>query len=628
MTWVSFDIETSGDLPEYALQPWRVKDKQAWITSYAASTYAEDGSIVSYGEVMPSREWLRRVLTEWVVKKATVVAWNAGFECAWLIAYGLGDLVDKLQWLDGMLLWRHWDVEPEYEMVRHKKRSYGLKECVAEFLPEHAGYEEDVNFHDPSPEARAKLLHYNKEDTEYTLILTKMFYDTLAQEPRRLAAALIEAQCLPVVARPTFDGMVIDTIGAHALQASLEQTAAEALKILAPHGVTETIARSPKQLSNLIFNVWGLPIIKQNTSKLTGNTTDSTDKEVLHELAFIDPRAKVLRTYREALGNQKKFAETPLEACEYNNDGRAHPVARVFSTYTSRMTYSSKQGKNKDERQIGWAIHQEKRGAEFRNILLAPPGYTLCEFDAAGQEFRWMAIASGDETMLSLCAPGEDPHSYMGARVVGADYRDLVRRVHESEKEAKDGRQLGKVANLSLQYRTSAKKLRSVARVQYNIAMEQPQADTIYETYQQTYTGVPKYWKKQIADSKKSGYVETLAGRRVQIKDSFVGPRAWSVASTTINYRIQGTGGDQKYLALAVLRPYMREHGIFFALELHDGLYLYIPDAKVQQCVPEIRKMLLNLPYERAWGFSPPIQLPWDAKTGKSWGGLREWKGE
>ncbi len=239
-----------------------------------------------------------------------------------------------------------------------------------------------------------------------------------------------------------------------------------------------------------------------------------------------------------------------------------------------------------------------------------------------------MAIASMDETMLALCAPGEDPHSYMGARVVGEDYHDLVRRVHESDKAAKDDRQLGKVANLSLQYRTSAKKLRSVARVQYNIAMEQPQADTIYETYQQTYTGVPKYWKKQIADSKKSGYVETLAGRRVQIKDSFVGPRAWSVASTTINYRIQGTGGDQKYLALAVLRPYMRDHGIFFALELHDGLYLYIPDAKVQQCVPEIRKMLLNLPYERAWGFSPPIQLPWDAKTGKSWGGLREWKGE
>ena len=625
MTWVSFDIETSGTLPEYALQPWRMKDGQAWITSYAASFF-EGGDVRSYGEIMPSQGWLRRLLTEWVEKKVTVVAWNAQFECAWLIAYGLGELVDKLQWLDGMLLWRHWFVEPEYDTNRDKKKHYGLKACVAEFLPEHAGYEAEVDFHDPSPEARAKLLHYNKQDTEYTLLLTKMFYEALEKQPQRLAAALIESQCIPVVARATYEGMCIDVIGAKALQSWLGMVADKALEELAPFGVTEKIVRSSKQLSDLIFNQWGLPVIKQNVSKLTGNTTDSTDKEVLHELSFIDPRAKTLRLYREALGNSTKFAETPIAACEYNNDGRAHPVARIFSTYTSRMTYESKQGRNKDERQIGWAIHQEKRGAEFRNILIAPPGYMLCEFDAAGQEFRWMAIASGDEMMLELCAPGEDPHSYMGSRVVGRDYKELVEKVHEGDKIAKSDRQLGKVANLSLQYRTSAKKLRSVARVQYDIPMELEQAEKIYATYQKTYPGVPKYWKTQIADCKRKGYVETFAGRCVQLLNEFKGVMKWQLESTTINYKIQGSGGDQKYLALAVLRPYMRKHGIYFALELHDGLYLYIPDAKVQQCVPEIRKMLLNLPYEKAWNFSPPIELPWDAKTGKSWGGLTEWK--
>ena len=98
------------------------------------------------------------------------------------------------------------------------------------------------------------------------------------------------------------------------------------------------------------------------------------------------------------------------------------------------------------------------------------------------------------------------------------------------------------------------------------------------------------------------------------------------MGSTSINYRIQGTGADQKYLALAVLKPYLNRIGAYFAWDLHDGIYLYVPDDKVKQAAHDIRYLLANLPYERAWGFSPPIDLPWDCKFGKSWGALKEWK--
>lgn len=237
-----------------------------------------------------------------------------------------------------------------------------------------------------------------------------------------------------------------------------------------------------------------------------------------------------------------------------------------------------------------------------------------------------MAIASMDETMLELCQPGEDAHSFMGAAIARQDYRELVDAVHSEEKEAKDQRQLGKVANLALQYRTSGGKLCSVARIQYNLPMTVPEAKAIRETYLQTYPGVPKYWEQQIAECSKLQYVESFAGRRVQLLGNFNGQDGWSLASTAINYRIQSTGADQKYLALAVLRPYMLKHGIRFAWELHDGIYLYVPDAKVSQCVPEIKRMLGSLPYQRAWGFTPPIPLPWDSKVGKSWGNLHDFK--
>lgn len=620
---MAFDFETSGEKPEYALQPWRVSQGKAWATSLAV-VHREGGRSKLTGGLRPTRQDLKQFLERALDTRSTVVGWNTAFDIGWLLAYGFEKEVMRLKWLDGMLLWRHVFIEPEYDATAGKKKSYGLKSAVALYLPQHAGYEEGVDFHTSDPDELRKLHRYNVRDTTFTLILTEHFYKML--EASQLRAALIEAECLPMVALANLRGMVVDTIAANELQAQLVATAAKKLELLAPHGVTEKVIRSPLQLSKLLFDEWGLTPLKTNTSEKTGKTSRSTDKETLHELSFVDERAKELRAYREALNNRTKFAEAPLASVDYNEDGRTHPQAIVFGTYSGRLTYASKQGKNKDTRQTGFALHQEKRGAEFRNIITVPQGYTLLEFDASGQEYRWMAIASGDETMLDLCAPGEDPHGYMGARITGADYRALVERVAAGDKTAKDHRQLGKVANLSLQYRTSAAKLRSVARVQYGLPMELPQAVRIHDTYQRAYKRVPKFWESQIRLTKKKGYVETFAGRRVQVLGNWNGPRAWSMGSTSINYRIQGTGADQKYLAMMVLKPYLIKIGAYFAWDLHDGIYLYVPNDKVRAAAHDIKALLDHLPYEEAWGFSPPVPLPWDCKVGKSWGSLKDYK--
>jgi len=521
----------------------------------------------------------------------------------------------QVKWLDGMLLLRHLEVEPEYDVTsRNKKKSYGLKATVARYLPQHAGYEEGIDFADTSPEACAKLLAYCKKDTVFTLALTKMFYNRLAANPRQLRAALIEARSIPMVAQAWYEGILIDQEALGSLDEGLVKTAKECLEVLSPHGVTAKIVASPKQLGKLMFEDWGLTPIKQ-----TDSGADSTDKETLHELAFIDPRAKTVREYREALGNRTKFSTGIAKSVEYNADGRTRPQMAIFGTYSGRATYYSKQGKNKDERPTGFALHQEKRGKEFRSLLMAPPGYTLCEIDAAAQEFRWMAIASGDESMLSLCEPGEDAHSYMGAQVAHRDYRELVKYVHAEDKAAMAVRKLGKFCNLGFQYRVGSKKATAVARVQYELDVREFEVKGFIKTYLQSYPRVPQYWDMQIAECKALKYVETFAGRRVQLLDDFNGAWGWSLASTAINYRIQGSGADQKYLGLAVLQPYLIKHGIRFGWDIHDGLYFYVPDAKVPECVPEMKRILDTLPYGRAWGFTPPIPLPWDAKVGSSW---------
>lgn len=253
-----------------------------------------------------------------------------------------------------------------------------------------------------------------------------------------------------------------------------------------------------------------------------------------------------------------------------------------------------------------------------------------------------MAVMSDDRKMLELCQPGEDAHGYMGGRIGSVSYEDMQMLLSNGDKQAEDLRQLGKVANLSLQYRTSAKTLVRVARVQYGLTITQREADAIHGTYLTSYTNVPEYWRNQINTVKDQGWVETITGRRIHVgfeddwfrlvpkKDNpqeYVEiDNQWKATSTSINFPIQGSGADQKYLALAILKNLLPKYDGRFYFELHDGIFLIVPDDKAEKALHEIRHALSNLPYRQAWGVNLPIQFPVDAKIGKSWGQLVEVK--
>lgn len=638
---VAHDLETSGRLPEYALQPWRMARGDMWITSGSAVRLnAQQGLTTHLSQLFPTKEQLKGFLEEAIANGWTILGWNIAFDISCLMALGddMEDLCLRADWLDGSLLERHYDIEPEYEFQtkKHLKKSYSLKGftdnqgrffpgAFQRWLPHVPVYNEDVDFHATDPASLKRLQKYNDDDNAYTWLIAKMIWGKLT--PQQRAGALEEAACLPMVAQANLHGLTVDQLTVHHLAAQLDLDAARHLEELAPDGMTEQIVRSPMKLAELMFDRWGLPVLKENKSKVEGKENSrSTDKEVLHELAFLDPRARKVKAYREALNAKGKFCESVIESVAYNGDGCTHPVARLFGTYTDRMTVASKQGKGANACPIGFALHQMKRGKEFREIICAPEGYDIVEFDAAGQEFRWMAIASNDSTMLNLCMPGQDAHTYMGAAIVGTPYADMLEAVRKEDATAGQNRYLGKFANLSLQYRTSARKLRSKARVDYDIPLELPEAQRIHATYQRTYPGVPVYWENQIAIVKGLGYVETFGGNRIQVVGDWNGTWAWSMGSTAINARIQGTGADQKHLAMRVIRDYLRSIGGRFYFDLHDGLYMVIPSAVRAKAVDVMKQMLDNLPYQQAWGFTPPVPMPWDCKVGKAWGRLKEVK--
>jgi DNA polymerase I-like protein with 3'-5' exonuclease and polymerase domains len=94
--------------------------------------------------------------------------------------------------------------------------------------------------------------------------------------------------------------------------------------------------------------------------------------------------------------------------------------------------------------------------------------------------------------------------------------------------------------------------------------------------------------------------------------------------STAINFPIQGIASDQKYLALAALKPLLTKYGGRFYFELHDGIFCVFSNKVIEKAALEGQQILNNLPYRKVWGFHPPIPLPWDAMIGPNWGDLKE----
>jgi len=282
--------------------------------------------------------------------------------------------------------------------------------------------------------------------------------------------------------------------------------------------------------------------------------------------------------------------------------------------------------------QTGIALHQWPRNKIIREIISAPKGFLLVEHDFSGQESRWMCEASNDAVMLKIFTsepPYDDLHSYMGAILADRDFTQLVDTLKTTnnivgiEKAIQD-RYLGKFANLSLQYRTSAKTLCKKARIDYGIPMLLPGATIVKSQFESTLTGIPAYWQSQIQFAQQNGYVETFSGKRYRFRpDAWTRKNTWSSGSTAINFPIQGVGASQKSLAMKYLIPYLRNIHGRFAFDLHDGLFSYLPERTAYQEALKIQDLLSNLPYFKEWGYQPKISFPVDASIGKNWGTLQ-----
>jgi DNA polymerase I-like protein with 3'-5' exonuclease and polymerase domains len=412
MKLIGFDLETSG------LQPW-LPDAEI----YSMAAYHTAGS----AQRMPTKEYFRDFLTNCAQNDLTIVGWNVMFDIAWLLAYDLEAEVRACKWLDAMLLLKRID---------GMRFEYGLKTIVAETWPQHADYGIDDFSKPTTEEGWVKLIEYNLKDVVFTLTLAKQYVAQLTE--KELDMARTESDCLIDLAKSWIGGIRINEAALAELQKENPLNLAKWLDVAE---LTAKIIASSKQLSIALYDDWKLPVLVR-----TDRGVPSTSKDAINLLAVEfpnDTRLKALLEVRKCLTTQSKFIDAVQKSVVLHGSNITRPQPQAGGTYTSRLTYSSSQGKNKDKKQTGIALHQWSRDKRVRAELEAPPGFILGEWDFSGQEMRLMADISEDETMLSLFLDGIDGHSFMGASIEGIDWK-WVHEEQDTNPEAKSIRYLGK----------------------------------------------------------------------------------------------------------------------------------------------------------------------------------------
>jgi DNA polymerase I-like protein with 3'-5' exonuclease and polymerase domains len=612
----ALDIETASNESgkEYALESYRLPTKEARITSVAVS--GPDSYFRQLDERTGNMDEIPALLS--YLRDKQVFAHRAVFDVGWLIAASRYDLLLNIKWRDSALLYK-WIINGQ---VADKMRwSLALPAVVEKYVKDHPDLADflDMKKADVTPGEDYKYwLKRGGYDATFTRLIAESMWKLLPAEQRR--GYIYEQANIVPVANAWLTGLHTNVEETEKFKPRIQ---AYQKKLAARIGQTEACLRSPQQLAHLLFDVKKYPV-QGRTPK--GKPSVGKDNLLLLEdkLAGTED-AKFFRTildFKKLATMESKFVNGILKCHEYNGDNYTHAFPNIFGTYTGRYTYVAK---TKKVHNSGIANHQLPRKGPIRSLLTAPEGYVVCELDGEQQELRFVGQISGDTNLIHDFNSGIDVHTSMTSFISGIPYEplfDLLIAEDDSPeyKEALNYRYAGKLLNLSCQYRIGAKALAYKFFTTYGLNISKGEAFRYLSMYKSRYPGVKKYWDRAIHSAKDTGYAESIANRRFHLK-FWSGKYEYGTEQSAINFPIQGSGGDHKNAAISIIARKFPE--AIFTLDLHDGIWYYLPKENAIELARDMRDELNRTNWARLWNKDIKLPLPFGAKIGPSFGEVK-----
>ena len=343
---------------------------------------------------------------------------------------------------------------------------------------------------------------------------------------------------------------------------------------------------SPKQLQELLFGQLGLPVVRK-----TPKGQPSTAEDVLQELAQEYELPRVILDYRSVSKLKSTYTDKLPEQISVET-GRVHTSYHQAVAATGRLSSTDPNLQNIPIR--------TPEGRRIRQAFVAPAGSVLLAADYSQIELRIMAHLSGDAGLLDAFAGDRDVHKATAAEVFGLDPNDVTA----------DHRRSAKAINFGLMYGMSAFGLGK------QLGISRHEAQEYVDLYFDRYPGVKKFMDDIREQARKSGFVETVFGRRLYLPDinDRNAPRRQYAERSAINAPMQGTAADIIKRAMIAVQHWLDESSApaRMIMQVHDELVFEVAEDSVDEVRAEV-VALMNAAAELA------VPLKVDAGVGTNW---------
>jgi DNA polymerase I len=433
-----------------------------------------------------------------------------------------------------------------------------------------------------------EIVDYASEDADITLQLKNIFDPELNTGRLRNVFEEIEVPLITVLADMEWEGVKVDEQFLNDYSNELQKDISTLEIAISEMAGEKFNIDSPKQLGVILFEK--LKITDQIKKTKTGQY--STDEATLSKFEHDHPIISKILDYREIRKLKSTYVDA-LPSMINSNTGRVHTNYMQTVAATGRLSSNNPNLQNIPIRTT--------RGKEIRKAFIPrDQDHTILSADYSQVELRIIAALSNDEAMCEAFSLGEDIHKATAAKVFGVALADVT----------KEMRSKAKAVNFGIIYGQGAFGLAQ------NLGIARSEAKQIIDSYFREFSSLKNYQQETIENARKTGYIETLLGRRRYLADinSANAVVRGFAERNAINAPIQGSAADIIKIAMISIHRIMKEKNLKskMIMQVHDELVFDVHHSEV-----ELLKEIVRDKMSHAVEMRVPLVV--DMNTGNNW---------
>lgn len=321
---------------------------------------------------------------------------------------------------------------------------------------------------------------------------------------------------------------------------------------------------STVQLRSLLFDFLGL----QPTGKKTGTGANSTDAEVLGELAEKSDVPALILDIRQ----KSKIKNTYLDKIipQLDRDSHLRTGFNLHGTTSGRLSSSGKLN-----------MQQLPRDNPIvKGCIKARPGHKIVAMDLTTAEVYVAAVLAEDKALMDVFRSGGNFHSTIAKTVfkLACDVEDVA-TLHSVERQA------AKAVTFGIMYGAGARKISQEVTKSSGTFFSPQEAQEVIDDYFKTFHKLKSWINHNEKYIEQNGFIYSFFGRKRRLPN--VASTDKGIKSHTIrsglNFLVQSAASDINLLGAIDMEAYINAKGMkskIFAL-VHDSILAEVPDEEV-----------------------------------------------